>query len=308
MKPRWRKVLHDLFDNKARTLLVVLSIAVGVFSIGVIAGAYQIISNDMSVSYSANIPANIELRMANFDEDVLASIHNQANVRDAEGRRVFNMRVRVPGTEKWTTLDMVAFESFEKNAINLLVPVRGESIPRKRELLLELLECDLQRADAVQLQCPHDELVLPARLINRHVALQKEFLSVRQQFAMRHRLAAKQHATQLRAGILEREVHVPGSLRAQVGDLTRHPHLAHVLFQQPREEFLRQVLRVLRRMTAPPHVGIERMPVGLAKFGERIVGMRGVASSGHQHDRPMRRDEGRPVRRFNPRRPRRVNL
>ena len=138
MKPRWRKVMHDLFDNKARTLLVVFSIAVGVFSIGVIAGAYQIISHDMSASYSANIPANIELRMANFDEDVLTSIHNQQDVHDAEGRRVFNMRVRVPGTEKWTTLDMVAFESFEKNAINLLVPVKGQSIPRKRELLLEL--------------------------------------------------------------------------------------------------------------------------------------------------------------------------
>jgi putative ABC transport system permease protein len=92
----------------------------------------------MSVSYSANVPANIELRMSNFDEAVLTSIHNEGGVQDAEGRRVFNMRVRVPGTEKWTTLDMIAFESFEKNAINLLVPTEGESIPRKRELLLEL--------------------------------------------------------------------------------------------------------------------------------------------------------------------------
>ena len=138
MKPRWRKVIHDLLDNKARTLLVVLSIAVGVFSIGVIAGAYQIISNDMSVSYSANMPANIEIRMANFDEDVLALIHHQRGVKDAEGRRVFNMRVRVPGTEKWTTLDMTAFEDFEKNAIDLLTLVEGESMPKKREVLLEL--------------------------------------------------------------------------------------------------------------------------------------------------------------------------
>lgn len=137
MKPRWRKVLHDLFDNKGRTLLVVFSIAVGVFSIGVIAGAYQIISNDMSVSYAANVPANIELRMANFDDDVLTSIHNQRGVKDAEGRRVFNMRVRVPGTEKWTTLDMTAFESFERNAINLLTPIEGAATPGKREVLLE---------------------------------------------------------------------------------------------------------------------------------------------------------------------------
>jgi len=137
MKPRWRKVFHDLLDNKGRTLLVVFSIAVGVFSIGVIAGAYQIISNDMSASYSANMPANVELRMRDFDEDVLALIHKQRGVEDAEGRRAFNVRVRVPGTEKWTTLDMIAFEDFEKNAINLLAPVEGQVMPEKREVLLE---------------------------------------------------------------------------------------------------------------------------------------------------------------------------
>ena len=137
MKPRWRKVFHDLWDNKGRTLLVVFSIAVGVFSIGVIAGAYQIIANDMSVSYSANQPANVELRMSDFDEDILEMIYDQRGVSEAEGRRVFNIRVRAPGTEKWTTLDMLAFEDFEKNAINLLIPVRGKTVPGKREVLLE---------------------------------------------------------------------------------------------------------------------------------------------------------------------------
>ena len=119
MKPRWRKVVHDLLDNKGRTVLVVLSIAVGVFSIGVIAGAYQIIANDMSVSYSANHPANVELRMTDFDEEMLEMIHNQRGVEDAEGRRVFNIRVRVPGTEKWTTLDMIAFEDSEQIEVQL---------------------------------------------------------------------------------------------------------------------------------------------------------------------------------------------
>src|SRR5512134_3464640 len=138
MKPRWRKVIHDLLDNKARTLLVVFSIAVGVFSIGVIAGAYQIIGNDMSATYSATRPANVELRMADFDEDMLALIENQAGVADAEGRRVFNIRVRVPGTRKWTTLDLIAFEDYEQNAIDLLAPIAGQPMPEKREVLLEL--------------------------------------------------------------------------------------------------------------------------------------------------------------------------
>ena len=137
MRPRWRKVIHDLFDNKARTLLVVFSIAVGVFSIGVIAGAYQIISNDMSVSYAANHPGNVELRMANFDQDVLASIHNAAGIADAEGRRVVNFRVRALDSEKWVSIDVVAIDDFSKNNINLLVPIDGAVAAGKNEVLLE---------------------------------------------------------------------------------------------------------------------------------------------------------------------------
>jgi putative ABC transport system permease protein len=137
MKPRWRKVIHDLLDNKGRTLLVVFSIAVGVFSIGVIAGAYQIIGTDLRASYSAVNPANIELRMANFDDDMLEMIRNRDGVADAEARRAFNIRVRTPGTEKWITLDMYAFDDFEENSINLLNPIEGQIVPKKREILLE---------------------------------------------------------------------------------------------------------------------------------------------------------------------------
>jgi len=155
MKPRWRKVLHDLIDSKGRTLLVVFSIAVGVFSIGVIAGAYQIISNDMSASYSANKPANIEMRTTDFDDDLLASIRNQKNVENAEARRVFNVRVRVPGTTKWTTLDMVAFDDYEENTINLLTPVEGATVPNKREVMLEqdaLQDLDVELGGLLEFQ------------------------------------------------------------------------------------------------------------------------------------------------------------
>ncbi|MDP2776318.1 MAG: FtsX-like permease family protein, partial [Anaerolineales bacterium] len=155
MRPRWIKVFHDLWDNKARTLLVVFSIAVGVFSIGVIAGAYQIISNDMSISYAANQPANVELRTAGFNDDVLSSIQNTHGVLDAEARRVFNVRVRVSGTEKWTTLDMVAFEDFEANTVNLLTALQGDGIPKKREVVLErdaLNHIDVQVADVLEFQ------------------------------------------------------------------------------------------------------------------------------------------------------------
>ncbi len=137
MRPRWRKVLHDLWDNKARTLLVVFSIAVGVFSIGVISGAYVIISNDMSSSYAANHPANVELRMGNFNDDILSSIRNVHGVGDAEARRVIDFRVQTAGSNQWVSLAVVAVEDFDKNKVNLLVPVSGVIKAGKDEVLLE---------------------------------------------------------------------------------------------------------------------------------------------------------------------------
>lgn len=137
MRPRWRKVLHDLWDNKARTLLVVFSIAVGVFSIGVISGAYVIISNDMGVSYASNQPANVELRTSSFDEDMLSSIRNFNNVLDAEGRRVVSFRVRAMNSDQWILVDLIGVEDFSKSRANLLVPVEGESEAGRDEILLE---------------------------------------------------------------------------------------------------------------------------------------------------------------------------
>lgn len=157
MRPRWRKVLLDLFENPTRTFLVVFSIAVGVFSIGVIAGAYVIIANDMSASYAANRPANIELRMDDFDRDFLPVIENAPEIGDVEPRRVFNIRARAANSQAWTTLDIVAIEDFDKNALNLLTPMQGQSKPARREIVIErevLKEIDIQVGEDLVFQLP----------------------------------------------------------------------------------------------------------------------------------------------------------
>jgi len=91
----------------------------------------------MSVSYAANNPSNIHLRTTGFDEDVLASIRNAKGIKDAEGRRVVNFRVRTDDNSQWVTIDLVAMESFSENKVNLLVPLEGQSEARKNEILLD---------------------------------------------------------------------------------------------------------------------------------------------------------------------------
>ena len=137
MRPRWKKVIHDLVGNFSRTALVVISITVGVFSIGVIVGAYFIISNDMSASYAAHNPMNIDLRTTNFDNSIISVVENMRTVQYAEGRRVFSMRIRVPGTSKWESFNVVAIDDFANTHINVLTLVSGTDRPGKNQVLLE---------------------------------------------------------------------------------------------------------------------------------------------------------------------------
>jgi len=160
IRPRWRKVLSDLWDNKMRTLLVVASIAVGVFSIGMIAGTYEIISKDMGASYASANPANIDLRTDDFNQELLDSIKNVDGVNEAEGRRFFSVRVRIPGGE-WTNLDLVAINDFTDNHVNLLLPIEGNPYPANKQVLLEkkaLADLSVQVGDDLEFQLPNGKI------------------------------------------------------------------------------------------------------------------------------------------------------
>ena len=74
MRPRWRKVISDLVGSKIRSLLVIASIAVGLFAVGLIVSVYIIITQDMETGYSSVNPANIVVSTSYMDQDILDNI------------------------------------------------------------------------------------------------------------------------------------------------------------------------------------------------------------------------------------------
>jgi len=135
IRPRLNKVLADLWDNKTRTMLVVASIAVGVFAIGAIANSYMILSRDIDASYAAVNPANIEIFTDPFDEDFVNSIKEIPGVANSEGRYKMTVSVLEAGKPE-QNLDLIALKDFEKSKINLIEPKEGASIPAEKELLI----------------------------------------------------------------------------------------------------------------------------------------------------------------------------
>ncbi|HMD90828.1 MAG TPA: FtsX-like permease family protein [Anaerolineaceae bacterium] len=172
IKPSYRKILADLLSNKIRSILVVVSIAVGVFAVGMIAGAYYIIPNDMNSSYAASNPANIDLNTDPFNKDMLTAIDNTHGVQQAQGLQTVAVRLNT-GPDQWTSLDLIALSDFAPQRINAQLHLSGAEIPAKDQVILEKKIADkynIKTGDELQIKLNDGtDRVLPVAGISQDV-------------------------------------------------------------------------------------------------------------------------------------------
>ena len=136
LRPRWRKVFADVWSNKTRTVLVVLSIAVGVFAIGAIAGANALLTREMTAAYLAVNPADISIYPDAFDDELVRTVRRIPGVADAVGGRAVSVRLQT-GPDQWRDMTIYIVSDFKDMRINKVYPVEGAWPPANRELLVE---------------------------------------------------------------------------------------------------------------------------------------------------------------------------
>lgn len=135
MRPRWSKILADLWSSKGRTILVVLAIAVGVFAVGMVSNSYLYLLNSSNSNYESINPASTFIvGVSDFDEDLLNVIRKIPEIDDADGRRVQSLRISLNG--EWFTLQLSGID-FDKARHNLVEPITGVPAPNDRQLLID---------------------------------------------------------------------------------------------------------------------------------------------------------------------------
>ncbi len=135
--PRWRKIFRDLLSNKTRTFLVILSIAVGVFSVGMIVSSRLILSEDLSTLFAQTNPPQATI-YGNFDEEVVESVRRMPNVEDAQGRGSVSVKLftDTDQTESYE-IRLAALPSYEELRIGQILPISGSWPPNDHEFLIE---------------------------------------------------------------------------------------------------------------------------------------------------------------------------
>ncbi len=135
-RPRWHKVTADLWGNKVRSFLVISSIAVGLFAVGLITSMYVLNGEDMEAGYSSVNPASIQVFTSLYEEDVLTHIRHVEGVRQVQGEYIFSLRVRRSGGE-WKPIDIHAIPSIEQMDINRVHLEKGVWPPRDKEIVVD---------------------------------------------------------------------------------------------------------------------------------------------------------------------------
>lgn len=170
MRPRWRKVLSDLWGNKTRTILVVLSIAVGVFAVGMLTATREKLSEGLAADYAASNPASAMLMVSDpflgsgtgtgFGDDLVNVVRRMRGVGEAEGRRKITVRLRV-GPNEWRDMQLFVIPDYEDIRINKIYPERGAWPPDDQEMLVERAAMGMTQAeigDVLTVKTPNGKL------------------------------------------------------------------------------------------------------------------------------------------------------
>ncbi|MCV2369177.1 ABC transporter permease [Roseateles oligotrophus] len=136
MNSSWRKAIADFWQERTRTLLVVLAIALGVSGFTAVLASYAILTRELNDDYLATNPASATLFVDRVDEATLAAVLQNPAVGAAEARRVVAGKIK-SGPAEWRSLALFVVKDYRAMQVSTLQPEQGAWPPALGEVLIE---------------------------------------------------------------------------------------------------------------------------------------------------------------------------
>jgi putative ABC transport system permease protein len=138
---RWIKILKDTWSNRSRSLLVVLSIAVGVATVGMINQAGINVRRDLFGAFYEGAPASLHISVSPFQSDLDSAVESQSDVKAVQARRVTSASIQTTEGE-WIDLSLNAFPDITEIDVNQVRVEHGATELNVREIMLERLSAE----------------------------------------------------------------------------------------------------------------------------------------------------------------------
>jgi putative ABC transport system permease protein len=131
-----RKALRDFWQERTRTILVVLAIALGVAAFSSVMSSYAILTRELDRGYRNTNPASAIFRMDAIDDDLVKVVLSDGSISDAEPRRVISGQIK-SGPIQWRNLVLFVVKDYGNVRVSKLEHEQGSWPPAKGELLIE---------------------------------------------------------------------------------------------------------------------------------------------------------------------------
>jgi len=120
------KIWSDLWNNKGRTLQIVLIIAMGAFAIGMIMGSSSLMRKGLTSVWLASSPAMINLAVdPTIDDTAIQSLKNLRGLQDVEGYRETTIEWRLTPKDDWKPAGLIARDKYDEQKYAKLTLVSG---------------------------------------------------------------------------------------------------------------------------------------------------------------------------------------
>jgi putative ABC transport system permease protein len=121
------KVWYDLWSNRARTIQVVLVIALGAFGIGLVIGGRNLIAGTIADQWKLAEPPHIKLGVTPpLTDEQLRTIERIDGVYQAEGLISGSIEYRLPGETEWQTAILESRKDFADQKMELVGLTSGD--------------------------------------------------------------------------------------------------------------------------------------------------------------------------------------
>ena len=130
------KILREIWINRARSLLVVATLTIGIAAVGAIFNGVRMMKRDLFAGFAQRNPASVRLYLSPFPKELATSVADMREVRLAQARRQVNVTLQTPASQS-IDLRLVAFPDFKDIRIYRLDYEKGQIAPPLRTVLLE---------------------------------------------------------------------------------------------------------------------------------------------------------------------------
>ena len=135
----WQKVISDLWNNKARTLLAILSIATGVFAVGATFGMADQMLAGMDAAHQAVNPSHIMIFLQDdIDQTIADRLKKVDGVVDIEVANRTAVRYKMHPDDEWDSGVMVMRDDYDDQTYDTLQIKEGKW-PAKNHYAIERL-------------------------------------------------------------------------------------------------------------------------------------------------------------------------